>query len=174
MFDDYWRIHCQSQDSARKRTFKIQYFWSPAIPGKYPEVPILPEDGGSQKERPRWATRGPHHPLARASPRSRRQVVWPLWTTSSVPSRILSPRKPNTRRGIIERLHHFCGAENTQREKALQQAEICRGNSFPEWVNRRHCHRPRARLHRVGVMDTGVSRSTCSWAPSSAHLQPRR
>jgi hypothetical protein len=26
----------------------------------------------------------------------------------------------------------------------------------------------------VGVMDTGVSRSTCSWAPSSAHLQPRR
>jgi hypothetical protein len=25
----------------------------------------------------------------------------------------------------------------------------------------------------VGVMDTGVSWSTCSWAPSSAHLQPR-
>jgi hypothetical protein len=26
----------------------------------------------------------------------------------------------------------------------------------------------------VGVMDTGVSPSTCYWAPSSAHLQPRR
>jgi hypothetical protein len=25
----------------------------------------------------------------------------------------------------------------------------------------------------VGVLDTGVSRSTCSWAPLSAHLQPR-
>jgi hypothetical protein len=25
----------------------------------------------------------------------------------------------------------------------------------------------------VGVLDTGVSRSTCSWAPSSAHLWPR-
>jgi hypothetical protein len=25
----------------------------------------------------------------------------------------------------------------------------------------------------IGVLDTGVSRSTCSWAPSSAHLQPR-
>jgi hypothetical protein len=25
----------------------------------------------------------------------------------------------------------------------------------------------------VGVLDTGVSRSTCSWAPSSAHIQPR-
>jgi hypothetical protein len=25
----------------------------------------------------------------------------------------------------------------------------------------------------VGVLDTGVSRSTCSWAPSSAHHQPR-
>jgi hypothetical protein len=26
----------------------------------------------------------------------------------------------------------------------------------------------------VSVLDTRVSRSTCSWAPSSAHLQPRR
>jgi hypothetical protein len=25
----------------------------------------------------------------------------------------------------------------------------------------------------VGVLDTGVSRSTCSWASTSAHLQPR-
>jgi hypothetical protein len=25
----------------------------------------------------------------------------------------------------------------------------------------------------VGVLDTRVSQSTCSWAPSSAHLQPR-
>jgi hypothetical protein len=25
----------------------------------------------------------------------------------------------------------------------------------------------------IDVLDTGVSRSTCSWAPSSAHLQPR-
>jgi hypothetical protein len=32
--------------------------------------------------------------------------------------------------------------ENTQREKALRQAEICRGNSFPEGGNcrHRHCH----------------------------------
>jgi hypothetical protein len=47
MFDDYWRIHCRSQDSVRKRTVKIQYFGRPAIPRKYPEVPILPEDEGS-------------------------------------------------------------------------------------------------------------------------------
>jgi hypothetical protein len=25
----------------------------------------------------------------------------------------------------------------------------------------------------VGVLDTGVSRSTCSWAPSTAQLRPR-
>jgi hypothetical protein len=25
----------------------------------------------------------------------------------------------------------------------------------------------------VGVLDTGVSRSTCSWAPSTAQVQPR-
>jgi hypothetical protein len=27
--------------------------------------------------------------------------------------------------------------------------------------------------HRVGVLDTRVSRSTCSWAPSTAQLRPR-
>jgi hypothetical protein len=31
---------------------KTPYFWRSAIPGKYPEVPILPEDGSSQKEKP--------------------------------------------------------------------------------------------------------------------------
>jgi hypothetical protein len=53
MFDDYWRINCQSQNSAGKRTIKTLYFWRSAIPGKYPEVPILPEDRSSQKKRPR-------------------------------------------------------------------------------------------------------------------------
>jgi hypothetical protein len=62
MFDDYWRINCQSQNSVGKRTIKIPYFRRSAIPKKYPEVPILPDDGGSQEERLRWATRGPHHP----------------------------------------------------------------------------------------------------------------
>jgi hypothetical protein len=33
---------------------------------------------------------------------------------------------------IVERLRHLYGAENTHREKALWQAEICQGNSFPE------------------------------------------
>jgi hypothetical protein len=61
MFDDYWRINCRSQNSAGKWTVKIPYFWRSAIPGKYLEVLILPDDGGSQKERLRWATRGPHH-----------------------------------------------------------------------------------------------------------------
>jgi hypothetical protein len=125
MFDDYWRIHCQSQDSVGKRTVKIQYFWRPAILGKYPEVPISLEDGSSQKERARWATRGPHHLVARASPRPRRLVVWPSWPTSAIAhSRISSPQKPKTRRRIAERLHRLCGAENTHREKSLRQAEI--------------------------------------------------
>jgi hypothetical protein len=53
MFGDYWRINCRSQNSAGKRTVKTPYFWRSAIPGKYPEVPILPEDGSNQKERPR-------------------------------------------------------------------------------------------------------------------------
>jgi hypothetical protein len=53
MFDDCWKINCRSQNSAGKRTAKTPYFWRSAIPGKYPKVPILPEDGSSQKERPR-------------------------------------------------------------------------------------------------------------------------
>jgi hypothetical protein len=53
MFHDYWRIYWQSQNSAGKRTIKTPYFWRSAIPEKYPEVPILPEDESSQKERPR-------------------------------------------------------------------------------------------------------------------------
>jgi hypothetical protein len=53
MFDDYWRINCRSQNSAGKRTIKTPYFRRSAIPGKYPEVPISPEDGSSQKERTR-------------------------------------------------------------------------------------------------------------------------
>jgi hypothetical protein len=53
MFDDYWRIHCRSQDFAGKRTVKIQYFGRSAILKKYPEVPILLDDRSSQKERAR-------------------------------------------------------------------------------------------------------------------------
>lgn len=38
MFDDYWRINCQSHNSAGKRTVKIPYFWRSAIHGKHLEV----------------------------------------------------------------------------------------------------------------------------------------
>jgi hypothetical protein len=54
-------------------------------------------------------------------------VVWPPWPTSaSTLSRISSPQNPKTWGGS-ERLHRLCGAENTQREKVLRQAEICLG-----------------------------------------------
>jgi hypothetical protein len=46
--------------------------------------------------------------------------------------RISSSRKPKTGGAIREVFRRLCGAENSEREKALQQAEICRGNSFPE------------------------------------------
>jgi hypothetical protein len=53
MIDDYWRAHCQIQDSIGKRAIKTPYFRRPAIPGKYPEIHISSEDGSSQKERAR-------------------------------------------------------------------------------------------------------------------------
>jgi hypothetical protein len=53
MLDDHWRICCQSQDSAGKRTIKGPYFEdqenSRKIPGNY----IFPEDSGCQKEESR-------------------------------------------------------------------------------------------------------------------------
>jgi hypothetical protein len=52
MFDDYWRIHCRSQDSAGKRTVKT-IFLKFSNSQKFLEVPIWPEDGSSQKERAR-------------------------------------------------------------------------------------------------------------------------
>jgi hypothetical protein len=58
MFEDYWRINCRSQDSARKRTVKIPYFWRSTIRDKYTEVPILPEDGDSQEENLRGPDKG--------------------------------------------------------------------------------------------------------------------
>ena len=51
MFDEHWRNNCRSQDSAGKRTVKIQYFGRAEIPRNYSEVPILSDDGGSQKGR---------------------------------------------------------------------------------------------------------------------------
>src|SRR4051794_30327062 len=56
MFDDYWRIHRRSQDSAGKRTIKIQYSGRTTIREEYTEVPILPDAGGRRKGRLRWAT----------------------------------------------------------------------------------------------------------------------
>jgi hypothetical protein len=44
MFDDYWRICCQSQDSAGKRTIKTPYFGRSGNSRKIPENYILPED----------------------------------------------------------------------------------------------------------------------------------
>jgi hypothetical protein len=49
----YWRIHCQSQVSAGKRTVKTPYFRRSEITNKYPEVLIRPEDRSSQKKRAR-------------------------------------------------------------------------------------------------------------------------
>jgi hypothetical protein len=46
--------------------------------------------------------------------------------------RISSSRKPKTGRAIGEIFRRLCGAENRESERALRQAEICRGNSIPE------------------------------------------
>jgi hypothetical protein len=68
MFDDYWRIHCRIQDSAGKRTVKIQYFRRSAIPGKYLEVPISSNDRSSQKGETEVSHQGPTPPPGAGQP----------------------------------------------------------------------------------------------------------
>ena len=149
MFYNYWRIVHRSQNSAGKRSVKIPYLRRSALPGNYRKVPILPEDGESQKGSRRRATMGPHHAQARAHLWPRLGVVRRPWPTSGVPlRRTSSPRNPKTRRIIEGIFRRLCGTKNNRERKALRQGEICRGNSFPEGGKHRHRHRHRAGLHR--------------------------
>ena len=133
MFHHYWRIIHRSQDSAGKSIVKIRYFWSSAIRGKYTEASILSDDGGSQKGRPRWATVGPPHTVARPPMLPRHHMGRrPRPTSAVAPSRTSSSRNPKTRGIIEDRQSRLLEAENTRERKALRQGEICRGNSFPE------------------------------------------
>ena len=75
MFYIYWRIKHRSQNSAGKRSVKIPYLRRSASPENNQKVPILPEDGGSQKGSRRRATMGPHHAQARAHPWPRLAMV---------------------------------------------------------------------------------------------------
>ena len=78
MFDDYERINHQSPESAGKSVVKTPYLRRPFSDENHRQVPIIPDDGGSQKGGPRWCLWGPHHLAARMAPLAREQVVsWP-------------------------------------------------------------------------------------------------
>ena len=66
MVDDFWSMDRCSQDSDGKGAVWRQNSRRSENPGKYTENPIFPEDSGCQKMEWRWATGGPHHPMARA------------------------------------------------------------------------------------------------------------
>ena len=127
MFDDYWGIHHRSQDSAGKRTVKIQYFGRSIIPRKYTEVHISSEDPREPEGELEGGHRGPTPPQARASPRPRLGMMWPPWpTTLGATSRISSFRKPKTGGATRNIFRRRCEAKNTRERKALRQREICR------------------------------------------------
>src|SRR3954463_11379152 len=87
---------------------------------------IFPEDEGCQNGRQSWATGGPYAQGA-GHPRPHLQGVWPPWPTSgSALSPISSPQNPNTRGATTKRFRRLCGAENIERERALQQTDFCR------------------------------------------------
>ena len=74
MFHYYWRIIHRSQKSDGKSIVWTPYFWRSAVRGKYAEGLIFPDDGASQKGRPRRAAMGPPHRPAR--PLCRRAATW--------------------------------------------------------------------------------------------------
>ena len=149
MFDDFDGVCCQSWNTAGKVAIRTPLCGRSIKSIKIPEVPIFPDDGRSQKERPGWATMGLDKAQARAPSWPCLGFVWPPWPTSDGDlSHISSPREPKVggrRRTVFRRRYE---AENTRERKALRQREICRGNSFPEGGNCRHRHRHRAGLHR--------------------------
>ena len=69
MFDDYGRTNHRSPESAGKSIIKTPYLRSSFYEDNHRQVPIIPDDGGSQKGGPRWCPWGPHHLKARMAPR---------------------------------------------------------------------------------------------------------
>ena len=97
MFDDYEGTSHRNPESARKSVIKTPYLRSSFSDENHRQVPIIPDDGGSQKKEPRWVLRGPHNLVARMDPPAREQGVWLPWPTGVDPlSRTSSPRNPKT------------------------------------------------------------------------------
>ena len=95
MFDNYGRINHRSPESAGKSVDKTPYLRSSFSDENHRQVPIIPNDGGSQKGRPRWCMWGPHHLAARSHLPARKQVVWRPWPTRVSPlSRTSTPCNP--------------------------------------------------------------------------------
>jgi hypothetical protein len=55
-------------------------------------------------------------------------------------------------------------------EKPVEMADPSIGNNLAMTMARTAA---KTRINIVGVLDTGVPRSTCSWASSTAQLRPR-
>ena len=147
MFDDYWRINHQSRNSAGKSVVKTPILRRTYSDEKHPEAPTIPDDGGSQKGRPRWGLRGPHHMVARVPLPACGHMVWLPWSTSAgAPSRTLPLRtlrlgEPSTKSSAAST------GQKLAREKSSPVGRICRGNSFPERGDRRHRHHHQAGLY---------------------------
>ena len=158
MFDEYWKINCRSQISAGKSNVKALYFSSTKNISEKTDVPILSEDGLSQKGRLRWARRGPHHPWARGPP-------WPALARcgapgppQALPLRVLHPPETLRHGESVRKYSAASTRRKQQREKALRQGEICRGNSFPEGGR--------------SSLSSSSSRWTSSGSPSSSSPPP--
>ena len=76
MFDDYGRINHWSPESAGKSVVKTPYLRSSFSEDDHRQVAIIPDDGGSQKGKPRWGLWGPHHVAAWVHLPAREHVVW--------------------------------------------------------------------------------------------------
>ena len=81
------------------------------------KVPILPEDGSSQKGGQKCATMGTHHMVAHPTPSPRRHMVrWP-WPTTGSPLCVLHPPETLRTGESPRKFLHIDGTENHRERK---------------------------------------------------------
>ena len=91
MFDDYGGTSHRNPESAGKSIVKTPYSRSYFSENDHRQVPIIQDDGGSQKGEPRWCPRGPHNLVARMDPRRTSRGCGCPGTLGSTPFRVLLP-----------------------------------------------------------------------------------
>ena len=124
MFDDYEGINHRSLESVGKSVVNTPYLRRPFSDENHRQVPIITDDGGSQKGGPRWCLWGPHHLVARVHPPAHKQGVCLPWPTKV---------GPLSRTSTLVTLRHY--TSSTKSSAASTGRKLAREKSSPAGSN---------------------------------------